>query len=314
MKAYQFNIKDYRFATAHLTNEEDLAYRRLLDFAYDTEEPIPDNIPLVSRRLGLGIPLVSAMLKEFFILTENGWIHTRVSEEIEKYHEYMARQKANGSKGGRPTHKDKKPTANPSLTHGVPIRAGAGVLSTTTVNTDEEKTTTTPSSKRARPIDQVAFVVGHGVDRELAEAWVAVRKKKRAVPVSELVMNGVIREAEEAGYSLTDAIRTCCEKGWTSFDHTWVNKGAAKQSFQQSAVGGVAGVRLATADAMFGNLVKENRNGAGRIIDVSPASAGSRGQTVLANGRDLRAGVARLVDRGSDGSGEGGMDEGDFTL
>jgi uncharacterized protein YdaU (DUF1376 family) len=43
MHYYKFNIADYRSATAHLTNEEDLAYRRLLDMYYDTEVPIPND-------------------------------------------------------------------------------------------------------------------------------------------------------------------------------------------------------------------------------------------------------------------------------
>ena len=41
MNYYSFHIGDYRGATAHLSNEEDLAYRRLLDMCYDTESAIP---------------------------------------------------------------------------------------------------------------------------------------------------------------------------------------------------------------------------------------------------------------------------------
>ena len=37
---YKRHIGDYRSATAHLTNDEDLAYMRLLDYYYETESPI----------------------------------------------------------------------------------------------------------------------------------------------------------------------------------------------------------------------------------------------------------------------------------
>jgi hypothetical protein len=50
MHYYQFHIGDYRSATAHLTNEEDLAYRRLLDMYYDTEVPIPNDPKDVARK------------------------------------------------------------------------------------------------------------------------------------------------------------------------------------------------------------------------------------------------------------------------
>jgi uncharacterized protein YdaU (DUF1376 family) len=41
MHYYQFNIGDYQSHTAHLTDMEDLAYRRLLDWYYLHELSIP---------------------------------------------------------------------------------------------------------------------------------------------------------------------------------------------------------------------------------------------------------------------------------
>jgi uncharacterized protein YdaU (DUF1376 family) len=86
MHYYQFHVGDYRAATAHLTNDEDLAYRRLLDMYYDTETPIPLDIDWVSRRLRLGQDVVQNVLKDMFKLSDNGWIHTRCDSEIQKYH------------------------------------------------------------------------------------------------------------------------------------------------------------------------------------------------------------------------------------
>ena len=41
MNFYPFNIGDYSAATKHLSWDEDLAFRRLLDAYYTREEPIP---------------------------------------------------------------------------------------------------------------------------------------------------------------------------------------------------------------------------------------------------------------------------------
>ncbi len=120
MHYYQFNIGDYIKNTLHLSVEEDLAYRRLLDFYYDSEQPIPNDIPWVSRRLRMGSDIIQSVLNEFFVLTEKGYSNHRADLEIESYHEYMAKQKANGMKGGRPKKTQTKPTANPSQTQNNP--------------------------------------------------------------------------------------------------------------------------------------------------------------------------------------------------
>lgn len=124
MHYFQWNIKSYVSATVHLTNEEDLAYRRLLEYYYDTESPIPTALPLLCRRLRLALPDVESVLNEFFVLEEDGWHNAYCDEEIKKYHRLIERQRINGSKGGRgnkananpnkPTALPEKPTAKPT--------------------------------------------------------------------------------------------------------------------------------------------------------------------------------------------------------
>ena len=108
--------------TLHLTPEEDLAYRRLLDMYYDTEGPIPNNIPLVSRRLRMDFKIVESVLNEFFELTEDGYKNYRADGEIADYHKFLEKQKANGRLGGRPK-KGKKPIGNPPITQAVPKKS-----------------------------------------------------------------------------------------------------------------------------------------------------------------------------------------------
>ena len=120
MHYYQFNIGDYIKNTLHLSLMEDLAYRRLLDLYYDSEQPIPNDIPRLARRLRLESQVVQIVLDEFFTLTDEGYKNHRADLEIASYHEYMAKQKANGSKGGRPKRTQEKPTGNPDLTQNNP--------------------------------------------------------------------------------------------------------------------------------------------------------------------------------------------------
>ena len=114
---YQFNIGDYLKHTAHLSPLEDIAYRRLLDIYYDTETPIPTDIPRVSRRLRIDPDTIKLVLDEFFEYTDSGYRNKRADGEIAAYHAFLEKQKANGIKGGRPKT---KPTANPPLTQAEP--------------------------------------------------------------------------------------------------------------------------------------------------------------------------------------------------
>jgi len=122
MHYYNFNIGDYMKHTLHLTPEEDLAYRRLLDMYYDTEAPIPSNIPLVSRRLRMASEIVESVLNEFFELTEEGYKNYRADGEIADYHKFLEKQKSNGRLGGRPK-KGKKPIGNPPITQVEPKKS-----------------------------------------------------------------------------------------------------------------------------------------------------------------------------------------------
>ena len=102
MYYYQFHIGDYRADTAHLNNDEDLAYRRLLDMYYDLEKPIPIDTEWVSRRLRLDTDVVLRVLKDFFVLQDDGWFHGRCDEVIHQYHCMAEKNRENGKRGGRP--------------------------------------------------------------------------------------------------------------------------------------------------------------------------------------------------------------------
>ena len=118
MHYYQFNIADYRSATTHLSNEEDLAYRRLLDMYYDSEQRIPLDTQWVAKRLRLGCEVVDIVLQDMFVKQENGWFHGRCEEVIEAYHAMAEKNRANGRLGGRrknPVGSDSQPIAKATI-------------------------------------------------------------------------------------------------------------------------------------------------------------------------------------------------------
>ena len=56
---------------------------------------------------------------------------------------------------------------------------------------------------------------------DLLNDWTAVRKAKKAGPITKTVMAGIAREAEKANISLIEAVTACCEFGWQGFNAQW---------------------------------------------------------------------------------------------
>lgn len=114
MHYYEFNIGSYKKRTEHLTDDEDLAYRRLLDLYYDTDGNIPTETQSVSRRLRMTEKhqAVENVLNEFFPLINGKFTNPSADERILKYKKKQKTNKINGKKGGRP----KNPVANRTLT------------------------------------------------------------------------------------------------------------------------------------------------------------------------------------------------------
>jgi len=91
MKWYKFAAAEYQMKTIHLSDAEDLAYRRLLDMAYLSEKPIPLDTNLVARRVRIDQDIVEQVLSEFFEKTESGYRNRRVEEEVKAYQTIIER-------------------------------------------------------------------------------------------------------------------------------------------------------------------------------------------------------------------------------
>jgi len=118
MHYYKFNIADWHLATSHLSLEEEAIYFKLINFYYDTEKAIPVETDSVIRRLRLGSvrDIVGIVLKEFFVLQDDGWHHLRCDDEILKYHHKAEVNQRIGKLGGRPKKTESVSVGIPEIT------------------------------------------------------------------------------------------------------------------------------------------------------------------------------------------------------
>ena len=205
MHYYSFHIGDYRSSTAHLSNAEDLAYRRLIDMYYDTEQPIPLDTQRVARRLRVGIEVVSAVLDDFFTLADDGWHHERCDEEIEKYHVLADRNRKNGKLGGRP----KKPSGLPVGTQSEPSR---NPLERQPITNNHKPITKENTKALARP---------ESVSEQVWSDYLAHRKRLKA-NLTETALTAISKQAVLAGWSLEETLSECILRGWRGFKADWV--------------------------------------------------------------------------------------------
>jgi uncharacterized protein YdaU (DUF1376 family) len=119
MNYYPFHLGDYAIDTAHLSNDEDLCYRRAIDLYMLQEGPLKADEAnakqTLSRRLRVAEQTLENVLNEFFTLTEYGWEHARCDAEIAKFRAKSERAKEAGRLGGKGKQANAKQTPSKRL-------------------------------------------------------------------------------------------------------------------------------------------------------------------------------------------------------
>ena len=59
------------------------------------------------------------------------------------------------------------------------------------------------------------------ISEKIWDDFVSHRQSKKA-PLTETALEGISREAEKAGWTLEQALKEICARGWTGFKASWV--------------------------------------------------------------------------------------------
>jgi len=77
------------------------------------------------------------------------------------------------------------------------------------------------------------YLIDIGVEKEIAETFIQIRKKKKLVN-SELAFNKIKTEIAKSRLTANEAIKIAAEKSWGGFEAEWVNKQQPQQIPQQT--------------------------------------------------------------------------------
>ena len=238
MHYYQFNIGDYQSHTSHLSETEDLAYRRMLDWCYLHEKPLPVDPEEISRlvRMRTHSESIAIVLREFFVNENEGWFSERVNKEIQHFRDKIEKASKAGKASAQQRFNGRSTDVQPTNNH-KPITNNHKPINTKEVLADCYQVAI-PETERETEKRQkkLAFPKPESVTQETWDAFVQQRKTKKA-QITQLVLDSIAKQASLASWTLEDALKEIVVRNWTSFNAEWVKgKQAPKNDFMKGLI------------------------------------------------------------------------------
>ena len=206
MHYYKRNLGDYAKKAGRLTMLQHGAYTLLIDSCYDREQfpTLEEALEWTWAFTTEEIDAVQFVLNRFFKLNENNqYVQERIVDELQ---EYRAKADKNQQIAIERETKRKQNSTN------------------RTRNVNEPSPNHKPLTINQEPITNIDIYTPppEKIPSNLFNEFLNVRILKKSPPFTELVWDGLKREAVKAQLSAEEAMRVCVEKGWATFDASWV--------------------------------------------------------------------------------------------
>ena len=176
----------------------------------------------IRERTGMALPKISTATSE---LERLGWLTKVGNGGRSQATRYRVHVPVTVTEQGTVTEQESIPksvTVTEQETVTEPGRNGSrtGNETLTDSGRGKEQTIQTRTDKREKRASAPAPSIP-GIADDLLSDFLAVRKAKRAGPLTGTAIAGLQREADKAGITLADAIAYCCEAGWQGFNAGW---------------------------------------------------------------------------------------------
>jgi hypothetical protein len=163
-------------------------------------------------------------------------------------------------------HTDSPDTASPDTD--LPDTASPDAANPTLISIEEE----TSTEKEVRIEGEKGLSAKAPPDGVSISLWTDFKKLRSAkkAAITDTAMQGIAREANKAGISLSDALTTCCERGWVGFRADWYESATPKR-FEGSGSGETAYQRsMRERVAEFAPEIARKAPGQSQARDMTP--------------------------------------------
>ena len=203
-------IADYLSATSRLTTEQHGAYLLLIMDYWKNGAP-PDNDQVLAQITKLSPDAWSnarSMLQVFFQVEDGLWIQHRVESEMVKAQHNKQVNVKRGKAGAEARWNKNAPSINEA--------------SSEQCSADSTSPSPSPSpSPTSKSLPTKVIPTPGGVSDSVWQDFKTLRKAKRA-PITQKAIDGIVREANKAGWTVEQALSECCFRGWQAFKAEWV--------------------------------------------------------------------------------------------
>jgi len=205
MHYYKRNLGDYAKKAGRLTMLQHGAYTLLIDSCYDRElfPTLEQALEWTWASTEAEVDAVKFVLSRFFTLDKDGcYVQDRILAELLHYQKNADINKRIADE--REAKRREKRTNRVQVV-------------------DEATPNQEPLTTNHKPVKNIATVVAppEGVSDSVWQEFVSHRKSKKA-RVTQLVIDGIKKEATIAGWSLEDALKETIVRNWQSFKADWV--------------------------------------------------------------------------------------------
>jgi uncharacterized protein YdaU (DUF1376 family) len=200
-------IADYLSATSRLTTEQHGAYLLLIMDYWKNGAP-PDNDQVLAQITKLSPDAWSnarTMLESFFQVEDGLWIQHRIESEMVKAQHNKQVNVKRGKAGAEARWNKNAPSIDQAYSELCSV----------------DGTSPSPSPSPVPKPSPTKILTPQGVSDTVWQEFIAHRKSKKA-RVTQLVIDGIQKEASIAGWSLEDALKETIVRNWQSFKADWV--------------------------------------------------------------------------------------------
>lgn len=220
MHYYKRNLGDYAKKAGRLSMLQHGSYTLLIDSCYDREQfpTLEQAIEWTWASSTEEIEAVKFVLSKFFILDSDGtYVQERILQELL---EYQAKADTNKRIAiERETNRKKTSTNRAQVVNESPPNHKP-------ITNNQEPITNKEQKPQAAIADALKFdfrksLIDLGVEEQNAQAWMQVRKLKKAAN-TDIALQALVRESRKAGLSVNDAVLISAERNWQGFNADWI--------------------------------------------------------------------------------------------